>query len=92
MWPYLITFELTDRARREPALSAVLRDMGAVALTPSAWLMASDWNACAIVEQLRPIVGVDDRLLVLEIGDDIAALNLEHPLLDAATVASEVQH
>ncbi|MFZ0595097.1 MAG: hypothetical protein WAM39_31840 [Bryobacteraceae bacterium] len=92
MWPYLITFELTDRARREPALSAVLRDMGAVALTASAWLMTSDWNACAILEQLRPIVGKDDRLLVLEISEDIAALNLKHPMLAGATLVSEVQN
>lgn len=90
MWPYLITFELTDRKRREPALAAVLRDMGAVALTASAWLMTSDWNACAILEQLRPIVGEDDRLLVVEISEDVAALNLEHPLLDGAALASEI--
>ena len=83
MWPYLVAFELNDPARYAPALSAVLRDMGAIALTNGAWLMTSDWNACAILEQLRPIVGENDRLLVLELGEDLAALNLEQAAADA---------
>jgi hypothetical protein len=84
LWPYLITFELTDCVSREKALSAVLRDMGAVALTANAWLMTSDWNACAILEQLRPIIGKEDRLVVLEISEDVAAMNVEHPFLASA--------
>jgi hypothetical protein len=78
LWPYLVTFELADPARHAAALCAVLRDLGAVALTSGAWLITSDWNACAILEQLRPIIGEDDRLLVLELGEDIAALNLDY--------------
>lgn len=76
MWPYLVTFELTDRDRYTPALSAILTDLGAVRLTNQAWLITSDWNARAILEQLRPVVGEDDRLLVLELGEDLAALNI----------------
>jgi hypothetical protein len=76
LWPYLVTFELTDRDRYAPALSAVLTDLGAVRLTSQAWLITSDWNARAILEQLRPVVGEDDRLLVLELGEDLAALNV----------------
>ena len=79
MWPYLITFELIDEDRYTPALSAVLTDLGAVRLTSEAWLMTSDWNASAILEQLRPIVGENDRLLVMELGEDFAALNLTQP-------------
>jgi hypothetical protein len=80
-------YELADPARHAPALSAVLRDLGAVPLTTDAWLITSDWNARAILEQLRPIAGEDDRLLVLELGEDVAMLNLDHPLLTAAGLA-----
>ena len=77
MWPYLVPFELAAPTRHAPALCAVLRDLGAVALTKGAWLITSDWNACAILEQLRPIIGEKDCLLVLELGEDMAALNLD---------------
>jgi hypothetical protein len=77
LWPYLVTFELAEPTRHAPALFAVLRDLGAVALTNGAWLITSDWNACAILEQLRPIIGENDCLLVLELGEDIAALNFD---------------
>jgi len=77
LWPYLVTFELAEPARHAAALFAVLQDLGAVALTNGAWLITSDWNACAILEQLRPIIGEKDCLLVLELGEDIAALNLD---------------
>jgi hypothetical protein len=79
-------------ARHAPALSAVLRDLGAVPLTTGAWLITSDWNARAILEQLRPIVGQDDSLLVLELGEDIASLNLDHPLLAASAALPESQN
>jgi hypothetical protein len=79
LWPYLITFELSDKERFGPALRSVLSDLGAVRLTNEAWLLTSDWNACAILEQLRPIVGEGDRLLVLELGEDLAALNIAQP-------------
>jgi hypothetical protein len=79
LWPYLITFELIDEERYGPALFSVLSDLGAIALTNEAWLITSDWNAAAILEQLRPIIGADDRLLVLELGEDLAALNIEQP-------------
>ncbi len=80
LWPYLITYELADRGRHAPAISAVLMDLGAVRLTAEAWLIASDWNAGAILEQLRPIIGEEDRLLVLELGEDLAGLNIAQPL------------
>jgi len=76
LWPYLITYELTDRDRHAAAISAVLMDLGAVRLTAEAWVITSDWNAGAILEQLRPIIGEDDRLLVLELGEDLAGLNI----------------
>jgi hypothetical protein len=79
LWPYLITFELIDDKRYRPALCSVLTDLGAIALTSDAWLITSDWNAAAILEQLRPIIGQKDRLLVLELGEDLAALNIEQP-------------
>ena len=41
------------------------------------WLLTSDLNADAIIELLRPIVGADDRIIVLEIAEDMSALNLE---------------
>jgi hypothetical protein len=51
-------------------------DLGAVRLTAEAWVITSDWNAGAILEQLRPIMGAEDRLLVLELGEDLAGLNI----------------
>lgn len=53
-------------------------DLGAVRLTAEAWVITSDWNAGAILEQLRPIIGAEDRLLVLELGEDLAGLNIAH--------------
>jgi hypothetical protein len=76
LWPYLVTYELADRDRHAPAISAVLIDLGAVRLTAEAWVITSDWNAGAILEQLRPIIGDEDRLLVLELGEDLAGLNI----------------
>jgi len=76
LWPYLVTYELSDRDRHAAAISAVLIDLGAVRLTREAWVITSDWNASAILEQLRPIVGEGDRLLVLELGEDLAGLNI----------------
>jgi hypothetical protein len=76
LWPYLVTYELADRDRHAAALSAVLMDLGAVRLTAEAWVITSDWNAGAILEQLRPIIGAQDRLLVLELGEDLAGLNV----------------
>lgn len=81
LWPYLITFELTDLDRHAPALSAILDDLGAVRLTNQAWLIASDWNASAILEQLRPIVGEEDRLLVVELGEDLAGWNVAQTVI-----------
>jgi hypothetical protein len=66
--------------------------MGAVPLTGCAWLFASDWNASAIIEQLRPIIGSDDKLLVLELGDDIAALNLEEATSRASLQLEDMQN
>jgi hypothetical protein len=77
LWPYLISFELTEAEVLRTALSAVLLDMGAVPLLNHAWLLTSDWNAGAILEQLRPIVGAGSRLLVVELGEDLAGLNLK---------------
>lgn len=82
MWPYLVTYELLERDRHEAALSAVLLDLGAVRLTAEAWLITSDWNAGAILEQLRPIIGKGDRLLVVELGEDVAGLNIAQALAD----------
>ena len=83
MWPYLITYELADRDRHAAAISAVLIDLGAVRLTSEAWVITSDWNAGAILEQLRPIIGEDDRLLVLELGEDLAGLNVaQYPSIE----------
>jgi hypothetical protein len=79
LWPYLITFELADVDRHAPAIAAVLSDLGAVRLTSHAWLLASDWNASAILEQLRPIAGEGDRILVLELGEDLAGSNVCQP-------------
>jgi hypothetical protein len=76
LWPYLITYELADRDRHAAAISAVLIDLGAVRLTSEAWVITSDWNAGALLEQLRPIIGEADRLLVLELGEDLAGLNV----------------
>jgi hypothetical protein len=53
-------------------------DLGAVRLTAEAWVITSDWNAGAILEQLRPIIGAEDRLLVLELGEDLAGLNIAY--------------
>jgi hypothetical protein len=79
LWPYLITYELADRDRYAPAISAILMDLGAVRLTAETWLITCDWNAAAILEQLRPIIGEQDRLLVLEIGEDLAGVNIAQP-------------
>jgi hypothetical protein len=76
LWPYLVTYELADSHRHAAAIAAVLLDLGAVRLTSQSWVITSDWNAGAILEQLRPIVGEGDRLLVLELGEDLAGLNI----------------
>jgi hypothetical protein len=67
---------LLDHGAYAIALSSLLSDLGAVRLTSGAWLLTSDWNACAILEQLRPVVGENDRVLVFELGDDLAGLNI----------------
>jgi hypothetical protein len=76
LWPYIVACDLDDPEYYSEALSTILRDIGAMRLTATAWLIASDWNANAILEQLRPVIGRNDRLLVLELGEDFAALNI----------------
>lgn len=76
MWPYIIAYELETPDYYAEALSTILREFGAMQLTATAWLITSDWNAHAILEQLRPVIGRNDRLLVLEIADDLAAINV----------------
>lgn len=83
LWPYIIAYELENPEYYSEALSTILRDFGAMQLTETAWLITSDWNAHAILEQLRPAIGKSDHLLVLELGDDLAAINVAeyHPFL-----------
>jgi hypothetical protein len=76
LWPYIVAYELENPECYSEALSTILRDIGAMRLTATAWLIASDWNANAILEQVRPVIGRNDRLLVLELGEDLAALNI----------------
>ncbi len=85
MWPYLITYELIYPERYSAVLADILADLGAVRLVKNAWLLTSDWNASAILEQLRPILSKDDRLLVVELGEDLAGLNLNQPVWDGQT-------
>jgi hypothetical protein len=79
LWPYLIAYELTEPDLFAPVLASVLIDLGATQLTADIWLITSDWNASAILEQLRPMIGDDDRLMVLELGEDLAAVNIDEP-------------
>jgi hypothetical protein len=79
LWPYLIAYELAEPDLFAPVLASVLLDLGATQLTADAWLITSDWNASAILEQLRPIIGDSDRLMVLELGEDLAAVNIDEP-------------
>jgi hypothetical protein len=79
LWPYLIAYELADPDLFAPVLASVLLDLGAMQLTADAWLITSDWNASAILEQLRPVIGNNDRLMVLELGEDLAAFNVDDP-------------
>ena len=76
LWPYLVTVELNNPEHHAKAIAVVLKDLGAVQLTSFSWLLASEWNACAILEQLRPIIDERDRLMVFELGDDLAASNV----------------
>ena len=90
MWPYVVAYELEDSEHYSEAVSTILREFGAMQLTGTAWLITSDWNANAILEQLRPLIGRNDRLLVLELGDDLAALNVAEyrPFLSAVGLRS----
>jgi hypothetical protein len=76
MWPYLVICQLNEPERYTPAVNQVLKDWGARQIMQQSWLIDSDLNARAIVELLRPIVREDDRLLVLELADDRASINL----------------
>jgi hypothetical protein len=76
MWPYLVVCQLNEPDRYVPALNRVLGDWGARQVLQQSWLIDSDLNANAIIELLRPIVREDDRLLVMELADDRAAINL----------------
>lgn len=75
MWPYLIVCDLQEPERRGPALNSILVDFGATPLMRHGWLLSSDLNAQAILEQFRPIVGESDRLLVFELAEDWAVMN-----------------
>ncbi len=60
-----------------PPSTRFLRDWGAKQVLRQSWLLNSDLNAQAIVEMLRPIVRRDDRLMVMELAEDSAAINVE---------------
>jgi hypothetical protein len=92
LWPYIIAYELEDPDYCSEAISAILRDMGAIQLTGTSWLITCDWNANAILEQLRPILGREDRLVVLEVGEDLATLNIaeHHPFLKGGLGSARV--
>ena len=75
MWPYLVICDLQEPERRGQALNSILIDFGATPILRQSWLITSDLNAQAILEQFRPIVGESDRLLVFELAEDRAVMN-----------------
>ncbi|HJY06300.1 MAG TPA: hypothetical protein VJ323_08270 [Bryobacteraceae bacterium] len=75
MWPYLVICDLQEPGRHGRALNRILVDFGATPILQQSWLITSDLNAQAILEQFRPIVGKLDRLLVFELAEDRAAFN-----------------
>lgn len=77
MWPYLIICDFNEPERYTPAVNQILEDWGAKQVLRQSWLLNSDLNAQAIVEMLRPIVRRDDRLMVMELAEDSAAINVE---------------
>jgi hypothetical protein len=72
LWPYLVMYRLA-KPQYARAMADLLVDMGASRLADGAWLIVSDWNARAILEQLRPFLTNNDSLHVLEIGEDCAS-------------------
>lgn len=76
MWPYLVVCQLNEPERYTPVVNRVLKDWGGRQILEQSWFIDSDLNAHAIIELLRPIVREDDRLMVLELADDRAAINL----------------
>ena len=75
MWPYLVICDLQEPDRRGRALNSILLDFGATPILQQSWLITSDLNAQAILEQFRPIVGESDQLLVFELAEDRAVMN-----------------
>jgi hypothetical protein len=92
LWPYIIAYEVEDLDYCSEAICAILRDMGALQLTGTSWLITCDWNANAILEQLQPILGSNDRLIVVEVGEDLAALNIsgQHPIFRSTLGSARV--
>lgn len=75
MWPYLVICDLKEPDRRGRALNSILLDFGATPILQQSWLITSDLNAQAILEQFRPIVGESDKLLVFELAEGRAVMN-----------------
>jgi hypothetical protein len=75
MWPYLVICDLREPERYGQALNSILVDFGATPVMRQSWLIHSDLNARALLEQFRPVVGESDSLLVFELAEDRAFMN-----------------
>lgn len=78
LWPYLVIYDLQNAAVNVTSVEAILQDLGAKHVLAQTWLISSDTiSARTLRETIRLALRPFDRLLIVELGEDVATHNLE---------------
>ncbi len=84
MWPYLVAYQLGSTLQddlRTRSLEALLKQrvmaMSGREVMERLWVVVADEGASDVLSQLSAGLGPDDQLVVLELAEDYASINVK---------------
>ncbi|HVC20560.1 MAG TPA: hypothetical protein VNE16_10815 [Vicinamibacterales bacterium] len=80
---FLVNHELRRSRECYLDLWETLARQSALHVMESSWMMRANGSPITLLETLRPLVGSEDRLLVVQVSDALAWAN---PMVDPAAI------
>jgi hypothetical protein len=76
MWPYLVAYDFGSHKSVEPIVKQRLMEMNGRQIMDRLWMVVADEGASTVLSQLGSDLSATDQLLVLELAEDYASMNV----------------